>query len=83
MDLTLYQDAILLIDIPDQDLCAGDIGTVVARHDVPDVETGYSLEFFDLLGNTLSVVTVPASVLRSPFPGDRPAVRQGRQKHAI
>lgn len=75
MDLPLYEDAILLVDIPDEGLVAGDIGTVVERHDVPGMETGYSVEFFDLLGNTVAVVTVPASSLRRPAPGDRPVVR--------
>ncbi len=75
MDLPLYEDAILLIDQPDEGLFAGDIGTVVERHDVPGLETGYSVEFFDLLGNTVAVITVPGSALRRPAPGDRPVVR--------
>ncbi len=53
----------------------GDIGTVVNRHDVLGIEPGYSVEFFDLLGNTVAVVAVPASALRRPAPGDRPVVR--------
>jgi hypothetical protein len=40
---------------------------------VPDVrEVGYSVEFFDMTGNTVDVVTVPASALRLPTPADRP-----------
>jgi hypothetical protein len=38
-------------------------------------EEGYSVEFFDMTGNTVAVVTVPVSVLRVPTPADRPAVR--------
>lgn len=75
MDLPLYEDAILLIDLPDDKLFAGDIGTVVERHAVPWLEVGYSVEFFDLLGSTVAVVTVPASALRRPAPGDRLVVR--------
>jgi len=75
MNLPLYEDAILLIDLPTDNLYAGDIGTVVERHDVPGMDVGYSVEFFDLLGNTVAVVTVPASALRRPAPGDRPVVR--------
>ena len=75
MDLKLYADVILLQDIPAEGLVAGDIGTVVERHDVQGLEPGYSVEFFDLLGNTLAVVTVPASLLRAPVLGDRPVVR--------
>ena len=53
----------------------GDIGTVVERHEVPDKEVGYSLEFFDLTGHTVAVVTVPGSQLRAPTAADRPSVR--------
>jgi hypothetical protein len=35
----------------------------------------YSVEFFDMTGNTVAVVTLPASALRLPTPADRPAVR--------
>jgi hypothetical protein len=75
VDFTPYQDVILLRDIPEEGLCAGDVGTVVERHDVPGRETGYSVEFFDMLGNTVAVVTLPASALRAPSRADRPAVR--------
>lgn len=75
MDLPLYEDAILLLDLPADTLFAGDIGTVVEQHDLFGLETGYSVEFFDLLGNTVAMVTVQASALRRPAPGDRPVVR--------
>jgi hypothetical protein len=35
----------------------------------------YSVEFFDMTGNTVTVVTLPASALRMPTPPDRPAAR--------
>jgi hypothetical protein len=74
-DFIHYQDVVLLHDIPEEGLCAGDIGTVVERHDVPGRETGYSVEFFDMLGNTVAVVTLSANALRTPTNVDRPAVR--------
>jgi Domain of unknown function (DUF4926) len=74
-DFTRYQDVVLLRDIPEEGLCAGDVGTVVERHDVPGPETGYSVEFFNMLGNTVAVVTLPASAMRAPTRVDRPAVR--------
>ena len=74
-DFTPYQDVVLLRDIPEEGLCAGDVGTIVERHDVPGRETGYSVEFFDMLGNTVAVVTLRASALRAPTSVDRPAVR--------
>jgi hypothetical protein len=43
---------------------------------VPDIpEEGYSVKFFDMTGNTVAVVTLPASALRLPTPADRPALR--------
>jgi hypothetical protein len=74
-DFTRYRDVVLLCEIPEQGLCAGDVGTIVERHDVAGREIGYSVEFFDMLGNTVAVVTLPASALRAPMRVDRPAVR--------
>jgi hypothetical protein len=74
-DFTPYQDVVLLCDLPEEGLCVGDVGTVVDQHNVPGRETGYSVEFFDMLGNTVAVVTLPASALRTPGRADRPAVR--------
>lgn len=75
MDFELYTDVVLVHDIPEEQLNAGDIGTVVERHDVAGLEPGYSVEFFDMVGNTLAVVTLPASSLRLPTRADRPSVR--------
>ena len=74
-DFKPYQDVVLLHAIPEEDLYTGDVGTVVERHDVPGRETGYSVEFFDMLENTVAVVTLPASAWRLPTHADRPAVR--------
>ncbi len=76
MEFPLFEDVILLIDLPEEGLAAGDVGTVVERHEVPGLEIGYNVEFFDMLGNTVAVVTVPASALRRPTSADRPVVRQ-------
>jgi hypothetical protein len=76
MALDLYSDVILTRDVGEHGLRAGDVGTLVERHVVPDVaEEGYSVEFFDMTGNTVTVVTLPASALRMPTPADRPAAR--------
>jgi hypothetical protein len=76
MAFELYSDAILTRDIPERGLRAGDVGTLVDCHVVSGAaEEGYSVEFFDMVGNTVAVVTVPASALRLPTPADRPAVR--------
>ncbi len=76
MAFELYSDVILTRDISEHGLRAGDVGTLVERHIVRGVkEDGYSVEFFDMTGNTVAVVTVPVSALRLPTPADRPAVR--------
>ena len=76
MPFELYSEVILTRDIAERGLRTGDIGTIVERHVVPGVaEEGYSVEFFDMTGNTVVVVTLPASALRLPTPADRPAVR--------
>lgn len=76
MALPLYEDVILTVDHAEHDLCAGDIGTVVDRHVVEGREDGYSIEFFDMTGATIAVITVPESELRRPSRNDRPAVRE-------
>ncbi|HAA28982.1 MAG TPA: DUF4926 domain-containing protein [Cyanobacteria bacterium UBA8553] len=75
MNYQLYSDVILLCDLPEEGLYAGDIGTVVEQHNVEGLETGYSVEFFDMLGNTVAVATLPRNSLRSPTQADRPTVR--------
>lgn len=63
-------------DIAERGLRTGDVGTVVERHGVQGAaEEVYSVEFFDMTGNTVAVVIVPASAIRPPTPADRPAVR--------
>jgi hypothetical protein len=71
-----FSDVILTHDLPAEDLKAGDVGTIVDRHIVPGMEDGYSVEFFDMTGQTVAVVTVRTSLLRSPTHADRPAVRE-------
>jgi len=75
MDFTLYTEVILVQNMPEEGVRAGDIGVVVERHEVAGHETGYSVEFFDMLGNTVAVATVPGSALRVPTHEDKPAVR--------
>lgn len=75
MAFQLFQDVILTIDVPEHDLRAGDVGVVVEQHVVEGKEHGYSVEFFDMTGQTVAVVTLPASGLRQPTPADRPSVR--------
>jgi hypothetical protein len=76
MAFELYRKVILTRDIPEEGLRAGDVGTLVDRHVVPGVaEEGYSIEVFDMTGNTVAVVAVPGSAVRVPTAADRPTVR--------
>ena len=75
MDFTLYTEVILVRDVPEEGVRAGDVGVVVERHEVAGGETGYSVEFFDMVGNTVAVATVPGHALRVPTHEDRPVVR--------
>jgi hypothetical protein len=52
MAFEMFQDVILTVDLPAEGLCAGDVGTLVERHAVPGKEVGYSVEFFDMTGQT-------------------------------
>jgi uncharacterized protein DUF4926 len=75
MNFEMYQDVILTIDLPEEGLCAGDVGTVVERHVVPGKEDGCSVEFFDMTGRTVAVVTLSGSRFRLPTAADRPSTR--------
>ncbi len=70
-----FTDVILTVDLLDDDLKAGDVGTVVERHVAPGREDGYSVEFFDMTGRTVAVATIAESALRVPTAADRPTVR--------
>ena len=76
MPFEMFGDVILTRDVLESGLRAGDVGTVVERHVVSGVaDEGYSVEFFDMTGNTVAVVTLAASALRVPTRADRPAAR--------
>lgn len=76
MPFDMHGDVILTRDVAEHGLRAGDVGTVVERHAESGVpEGGCSVEFFDMTGNSVAVVTLAASALRLPTSADRPAVR--------
>ncbi|MCA2811159.1 MAG: DUF4926 domain-containing protein [Microcystis sp. M090S1] len=45
----------LLKDIPEEGLSAGDVGTLVEKRQVEGLERGYSVEFSDMLGKTIAL----------------------------
>lgn len=58
---------VLADDLPEQGLVKGDVGTVVMTH---ADGTGYEVEFVTLEGETVAVVTLPASKVRPVAHGD-------------
>lgn len=56
-----YERVALLVDLPEHQLKAGDVGVVVMIHG--DHE-GYELEIFSADGHTIDVVTVEAKQVR-------------------
>ena len=63
MAYNLFEDVALTKDIPEKGLKKGDVAIVVEHHPVPGKEDGYSLEIFNALGETISVITVPESTI--------------------
>ena len=48
-------------NIPDKKLKKGDVATIVEYHPLDSGDDGYSLEIFNVLGETVAVVTVAES----------------------
>jgi len=64
MKYTLFQQIALAYDLPEKGLKKGDVATIVEHHPVARGEDGYSLEVFNALGETITVLTVPESALQ-------------------
>lgn len=65
MTFPLFSRVILRVDLPEEQLMAGDVGTIVEHHPATTAyPEGYEVEFFASNGETLSVVSVPATALR-------------------
>ena len=65
MRFELYTDAALARDIPEDRLLRGDVVKIVDHHPSPNGESGYSIEVFNALGDTVAVTAVPESALES------------------
>ena len=64
MTLPLFSRVILTQDIRHHNLVAGDMGTIVEHHPATsEYPEGYEVECFAGNGETISVVSVPATVL--------------------
>ncbi|MBI3609192.1 MAG: DUF4926 domain-containing protein [Nitrospirae bacterium] len=64
MRFELFEQVALAADIPEKRLKRGDLATIVDRHSAKDKETGYSIEVFNALGETIAVTAVPESTLQ-------------------
>jgi hypothetical protein len=65
MKFPLFSRIILKLDIPDENLVAGDIGTIIEYHPATrEYPEGYEVEFFAGNGETIAVVSLPATALR-------------------
>lgn len=62
MGLTLYEQVVLRVDVPEKGLKAGDVARLVDLvPGPPGVEQGAVLEVFNALGETICVTSVRAS----------------------
>jgi hypothetical protein len=66
MAIDLYQEVTLTQDLPEYQLRAGDLATVIDIVPHPTVgEDGYILEVFNAIGVSLAVIIVPQSVVKA------------------
>jgi len=63
MAYNLFEEVVLKKDIPEKRLRRGDVATIVEHHPVSGGEDGYSLEIFNALGDTISVITIAESAI--------------------
>ncbi len=64
-------------DFPEHRLIRGDVATVVEQHQgAPGQETGYSLEVFNAIGETIAVLVVAESQVEPLFDDEVLHVRQ-------
>ncbi len=62
-----FSTVVLTDDLPEEELVAGDSGTVI---DIYDGGAAYEIEFFALSGDTVAVATVESRMVRSATKGD-------------
>ena len=66
MSLELYQEVALTRDLPEHQLRAGDIGTLIDFVSHPTSgEEGCVLEVFNAVGESIAVVAVPVSAIEA------------------
>lgn len=74
--LELYKEVSLTKDIPKENLCKGDVATLIDRVPHPSGgEEGAVLELFNAIGESIAVVVVPLSAVAPLRPDQMPTVR--------
>lgn len=76
MKYKLFEEVVLKQDIPEKKLKKGDLATVVEHHPASQGEDGYSLEVFNVLGDTIAVITVEESAIESLMENEIFSVRE-------
>ena len=61
MKYELSKEVVLLKDIPEKRLKKGDVATIVEHHPINDSVDGYTLEVFNVFGDTITIITVSES----------------------
>ncbi len=81
MNIELYQEIALTRDIPKYQLQQGDIATLIDFVEHPSkVEKGCVLEIFNAVGESIKVVTVPISAIKTLTSEDMLTSRSNKQK---
>lgn len=75
MRFQLYTDAALARDVPEHRLRRGDVVKIVDHHSSPTGESGYSIEVFNAVGDTIAVTVVSESALEPLHKNEVLAVR--------
>lgn len=65
----------LRVDLPEHGLRRGDVATIVEHLPGKDTEDGYALEVFNAIGESIAVITVPASAVERLTADRIPSVR--------
>jgi hypothetical protein len=76
--IKFYQRVALTRDLPQHNLCEGDVAVVVEhlpRTPETNGEDGYALEVYNAVGETVAVVTVPVSTEKPLSQGEILRVR--------
>ncbi len=78
MTFELFSRVVITRELPEENLCTGDVATVVEEHrDADGNVIGYEVELFSATGQTLAVASVPVDAIREPSSSDRLTTRVG------